>query len=171
MLHPTLYATTENIIHGKGLVTSAAIAAGDVIWRRDPQMPTFQLEQILQWSEEEQERFFWFAFQCDAETFIYITEADGYIDGYMNHSCDPNTWWLDDTTLVAARDIAAGEEVTYDYATTEISIDYEMQCACGASNCRGKVTNLDYLDLAWQAQYGEHLPSFVLTAIRRSKAD
>ena len=37
---------------------------------------------------------------------------------FQNHSCDPTTWWVDDITLVARRDILPGEEITYDYGTT-----------------------------------------------------
>jgi SET domain-containing protein len=36
---------------------------------------------------------------------------------YGNHSCDPNLWHADVVTITARRDIAAGEELTIDYAT------------------------------------------------------
>ena len=36
--------------------------------------------------------------------------------GGMNHSCDANLWMSDEVTFVARRAIAAGEEVTVDYA-------------------------------------------------------
>jgi len=53
---------------------------------------------------------------------------------YINHSCDPNchTEQFGDTIwIVAIRDIAAGEELTYNY---EYSIDDEPTepCHCGA---------------------------------------
>lgn len=34
-------------------------------------------------------------------------------------SCDPNCWWMPDKTMIATRHIAKGEEVCYDYATSE----------------------------------------------------
>jgi hypothetical protein len=37
----------------------------------------------------------------------------------MNHSCDPNTWFVGDTKMTARRDIEPEEELTYDYATTD----------------------------------------------------
>jgi hypothetical protein len=37
-------------------------------------------------------------------------------DHYLNHSCDPNVWMIDEVTLAARRDIAKGEEVVADYA-------------------------------------------------------
>jgi uncharacterized protein len=57
---------------------------------------------------------------------------------YINHSCDPNceteelrgrVW------IMSVRDIAAGEELTYDYNLYDGDED-EARCHCGASNCR-----------------------------------
>ena len=71
------------------------------------------------------------------------------------------------TTLVALRDIQAGEEITYDYSTADIDRAFEMKCRCGSSRCRGTISNLDYLDPAWQDHYGSKLPPHVLAAIAR----
>ena len=38
-----------------------------------------------------------------------VTKARG---GSVNHSCDPNLWMADEATVVARRDIGAGEELT-----------------------------------------------------------
>ena len=38
--------------------------------------------------------------------------------------------------LFALRDIAAGEELTFDYKMHRFS-DLAKKCLCGASNCRG----------------------------------
>lgn len=162
MLHPAIQLTESNIIHGKGLITTALIPVGDVIWQRDPSMKTMQLAQFHTWSSEQQEEYTWFAFQC-SPTELLLCEG---IDRYMNHSCDPNTWWQDDNTLVACREISPGTEVTYDYSTTEISLPFTMPCSCNAPNCRGIVSNQDHLSPRWQQRYGKHLPGFVLQAIR-----
>lgn len=161
MLHASVQRAHSSYIHGTGLIATDSIQMGEIIWRRDAQMQTFSLHEIQTWTQTEQDTFFWFAFQCDAETFIYTLDDDGY----MNHSCNPNTWWQDDETLIARRDIAAGEEVTYDYASTEISVPYRMDCRCKSPNCRGVVTHEDYLNPNWQAFYGAHIPQFVQKAI------
>ena len=66
---------------------------------------------------------------------------------WLNHSCDPNSvveakwhpsagtvtaWWT------AVRDIAPGEEVTYDYA---FSAHVAEPCYCGAASCRGVIVD------------------------------
>ena len=87
----------------------------------------------------------------------------------MNHSCDPNTWWEGYGTLTARRDISCGEEVTFDYSTSEITLSYEMKCNCGSSVCRGIITNQDYLEPDFQHKYANHLPEHVVEAIKLSE--
>jgi len=68
----------------------------------------------------------------------------------INSSCDPNCRaevWTDAATLeqrvgiFALRDIAEGEEVTYDYHFQHFDIHNKtaasFKCRCGAANCRG----------------------------------
>ncbi len=88
----------------------------------------------------------------------YIVVHDG--SQYMNHSCDPNTWWTSDSELSALRDIKVGEEVTYDYSTADIG-DWEAgwECKCGSLNCRHRITGRDCLDPDFQKKYKNHLPT------------
>jgi SET domain-containing protein len=56
--------------------------------------------------------------------------VDGNIARFINHSCTPNCWFqVVDTTIWirASRFIAAGEELTYDYATVG---DHTIPCRC-----------------------------------------
>jgi len=48
------------------------------------------------------------------------------------------------TTIVAMRDIAVGEELTFDYAMSDASDYDEFECNCGTSLCRGKVRADDW---------------------------
>lgn len=166
MLHPHVVVTEGETIHGKGLVATAPIAAGEVVSRLEPFQPHYQISDVLAMTPDEIEHILHVAYQNSATTLV----AEQGDERFMNHSCDPNTWWADDDTMVARRDIRAGEEITYDYATTDITIPYTMKCRCGASNCRGVVTNLDYLDPEWQRQYGDHLPAHTLAAIRAASS-
>lgn len=66
------------------------------------------------------------------------------IDGFgtpmfMNHCCAPNceTEEVDERIFVVTlRDIAAGEELTYEYHLYD-SDEATQDCYCGAPNCRG----------------------------------
>lgn len=56
---------------------------------------------------------------------------------FLNHSCAPNAR-LVGRTVVAARPIAAGDEITFDYNTTEYDMASPFDCRCGASGCHGR---------------------------------
>jgi hypothetical protein len=86
---------------------------------------------------------------------------------YCNHSCDPTLWHVDPETIATRRDVAAGEELTIDYATQTTHPDFEMTCNCGRRRCRGIVTGLDWMDSDWQLRYGDHVVPAVRRAIGR----
>src|SRR5512135_1933631 len=83
-------------------------------------------------------------FSVDSRTVI-----DGGVGGnearFINHSCEPNCTAVTEKKHVyieALREIAAGEELLYDYNLTrhdEDSADLPQRyaCHCGAPTCRG----------------------------------
>jgi len=91
------------------------------------------------------------------------------VDDYMNHSCDPNLWLIDEVTLVAKRDIEAGEELTIDYAIELSDISYAMKkpCNCGTARCRKQVTGLDWqLPIVQETNRG-HFSPFIQRRIEK----
>lgn len=72
---------------------------------------------------------------------------------HVNHSCEPNLGWADDTTLVAVRDVAEGEELTVDYATRISDPEFVMICHCGAYRCRQVVEGTDWQIPQLQRRY------------------
>lgn len=80
----------------------------------------------------------------------------------MNHSCDPNTWFVSDSQMTARRDISEGEELTYDYSTSETSNDsLNMNCNCGSSNCRQRVSGDDFKVDSLRKTYVGHRLSYI----------
>src|SRR6516165_3310796 len=71
---------------------------------------------------------------------------------FQNHSCEPNIGVQGQIVFVAMRDIAAGEELTHDWATTDDE-DYRMECRCGAATCRKIVTGKDWQKPELQEKY------------------
>jgi uncharacterized protein len=77
------------------------------------------------------------------------TVIDAGVDGndarFINHSCEPNCITVIDRKRVyieASREIAPGEELTYDYNLTQDEPPDEetklrYACHCGAKKCRG----------------------------------
>lgn len=77
---------------------------------------------------------------------------------FLNHSCEPNVWMADEVTLVARHGIAAGEELTADYALWESDPGWvsPFRCRCGAPTCRGVITGRDWESRELQQRYGGH---------------
>lgn len=78
-------------------------------------------------------------------TYLFgVGDGTQVIDGhgmsaFLNHSCDPNceTDEIDERVwIVALRDIAAGEELVYDYNLYDGDAGDPSPCHCGAKNCR-----------------------------------
>jgi len=149
-------------IDGKGLFTSAPIKAGErvmewggtVITRRayETDWANWRGQTVVQIDE-------------DHLLGLPITDEDESIDEWLNHSCDPNLWMIDEVTLVARRDIAAGEELTLDSATwnDDEEEDYSDTgfCMCGAANCREKITPLDWKIPELQKRYKGHFSPYL----------
>lgn len=62
----------------------------------------------------------------------------------VNHCCQPTCGLLGQITLVALRRIQPGEEITFDYATTDSSAFLEFPVSCSKSPCRQKVCSDDW---------------------------
>lgn len=64
----------------------------------------------------------------------------GSIDDFTNHSCEPNSGirlYPDGTKVLAIREIAVHDQITYDYSTYISNPFEQMPCSCGAARCRG----------------------------------
>lgn len=62
---------------------------------------------------------------------------------FINHSCEPNVGFAGNVVLVAMRDIAAGEELTTDYALFD-DYDGAMDCTSGTLSCRRTIGGRDW---------------------------
>jgi SET domain-containing protein len=54
---------------------------------------------------------------------------------YINHSCNPNCGIRGLRRLFALKDIKKGEELTWDYSTSE-DADWHWKCRCKSKDCR-----------------------------------
>ncbi|QNI30239.1 SET domain-containing protein-lysine N-methyltransferase [Alloacidobacterium dinghuense] len=120
----------SSAIHAAGCYTTAPIKKGTrVIEYTGPRIS----------KDEADEKY-----QNSPTTYLFgLGDGSQVIDGhgtamFINHSCDPNcetdeirgrVW------ITAIRNIAAGEELTYDYCLYD-GEDDEATCNCGTANCR-----------------------------------
>jgi hypothetical protein len=105
--------------------------------------------------------------QVDDDAFL-VSQVEGPAD-WVNHSCDPNAGLRGQITLVAMRDIAAGEEICFDYAMSDVSDYDEFECRCGAIGCRGRVTGSDWMRPELAARYAGYFAPHVERRIRSAR--
>ena len=80
---------------------------------------------------------------------------------FINHSCEPNVGFAGNIVLVAMRDVAAGEELTTDYALFD-DADDPMTCSCGTPSCRHTISGRDWQLPELQRKYGSYFSTYLL---------
>lgn len=137
-------------IQGQGVFALRSIARGEVIHRIDDSRLVDDEHPIRSDLGENAEHRDWLP---DGTTVLMQAPAS-----YINHSCDPNVFVYSVDRrrfILAVRDIAAGEELLFDYAINGIDGDV-WECRCGAPDCRGR-HRCDFFSLPTPTQL-EYLP-------------
>ena len=129
-----LISFRESPIHGLGGFANGPIPAGTRVIEYGGQKIT-KAESLRRCEENN-----WFIFALDDQ--FDLDGAVGWNPArFINHSCSPNCdaelidghiW------IVARRDIATGEEITFNYGY-DLDSYREHPCHCGAPNCLGYI--------------------------------
>lgn len=105
--------------------------------------------------------------QGDAEVFLH-NNLDT-IDDLFNHSCEPTTQLdLKRAEFRAIRDIGLGEEITWNYLTTEYDLlrdGQDFDCKCGSLKCYGRIQGFKYLSEQQRQELRPYLSVFLRTRI------
>jgi hypothetical protein len=114
---------------GRGVFASQPLARGEVVLVfGGPRIPTAEVSDFTH------------TIQVGPGHFLGPSRE---VDDYVNHSCEPNcTVRLarGEASLVALRDLAAGEEITFDYG---FPLDNWVNnpCRCGTPACAGFIVS------------------------------
>lgn len=90
-----------------------------------------------------------------------IESYPDFNDYVANHSCDPNcrVYFGNQILMRSMRPISAGEEITWDYESTELDMgSCNFNCNCGSSLCRGLILG---------ARHRFRYPAWKLSALSR----
>ncbi len=146
MIHPDTDLVHISSDLGRGILATANIPRGTLVWVRD--------------------RFDWLMSARDVEQLDTahrrLLDKWGYRDSnghwvlcsdigrFVNHSCAPTMRSLGDDLMIAVRDISVGEEVTCDYAECNVS----LKCACQRPGCRHTISPTDVFEHTeqWDAE-------------------
>ncbi|KAL6051167.1 histone-lysine N-methyltransferase ATXR7 isoform X1 [Balamuthia mandrillaris] len=171
-LSPKVVADRQSIDYpkgqGKAWFAREDIEEGEIIMypHEDQHKFEFKLEEVLSWPRERRRKFFRLAYQVDDDLYsgyhsdTEMTERQKE-EWYCNHSCDPNVWFLDKDVIAARRHISAGEELYYDYATSETNDKMYLECMCESALCRKVIRGSDWAIPELQERYRGHFLPYV----------
>jgi len=85
----------------------------------------------------------------------------------VNHSCDPDCGIRVNGTgahdFIAMKDISVDEEITFDYAMRNYTVDYfPKECGCGSRRCRGRITGWKDLPAEKKKEYEGFVAPYLL---------
>jgi len=146
-------------IHGAGIFAAQPIRAGErlavpggIVFTSEERSAGLKLDPSKAYNEA----------QIGTDLFM-LMPIDEDLFYFFNHSCDPNFWG--DT---ARRDIAAGEEITTDYALEMDDESYSLEpCRCGSPMCRQRMTGNDWRLPELQCRYRGHFAVFIEAKLPR----
>lgn len=150
------FEVRESGIEGKGVFASSLISAGEIICQfLGEEIDIAELKRRYDSGEERIDD----PFQIENTTYVDLIEP--YI--YFNHSCEPNAGMRLRGELFALRDIQTGEEITFDYSSTEWTDDeawgiawtelWRVPCACDTDSCRKEIRTFSNLPAEKQSYY------------------
>jgi SET domain-containing protein len=159
----------KSAIHGMGVIARAPIARGERVMEFGGL--AIQGDQVD--TDIHRVRSIW---QVDDDLWLVLPRTDTApsLDENLNHSCDSNCWLADAVTLVARRDIAAGEEITLDQGTWNYTFEEgvytvdQEHCSCGAEDCRKALKEDDWKLAVLRERYRGHFHPLLQRMIDRA---
>lgn len=152
-------------ISGRGLHALTPISAGEVVAVKGGHIvATDELEQLPEPLPNSD-------IQITDDLHLVALTEDEYepVMLFINHSCDPNVGFAGNTVLITMRAVAAGQELTTDYALFD-DHDGQMACACGADRCRNVIGGRDWQMAELQQRYHGYFSWYLQRRIERMTA-
>lgn len=140
-----------------GVVALEPIAAGEVVGAFGGRCVDRSALEVLPADAKDR------SLQIDDELFIVDDESEAI--AHVGHSCRPNCGLRGAVLVVAMRDVAAGELLTFDRAMADGSDVHDTECQCGTPDCRGKITAEDWMLPELQLRYRGYFSPYLARRI------
>lgn len=141
---------TDSKKHGRGIFTKKNFKKGDTVF--------IIKGKIKHWMVTNQKESLYGPNWVGIGKNLWIDPEEPAV--YLNHSCDPSCGIKGRVTVKALRNIMIGEEITVDYATTEIDRLWHMKCDCGSKNCRKVINSIQFLPKKIYNKYTPFIPTY-----------
>ena len=80
---------------------------------------------------------------------------------YTNHSCNPNVV-IRGLSYIALHNIQPGDDITFDYETTELEMAEPFACGCQSETCRGLIRGFRHLSELQRSALVDQTASYLL---------
>lgn len=151
--HPALQVRPSGIA-GRGLFAGVDLAAGTVVLRLGGRLvSSAELADLIAAAGDDPAAY------VDSITVAedrHLVLPPLTLAHWCNHGCDPNVWYVGPYEVATRRPVAAGDELTLDYATISGAGGFRMACACGSALCRSDVTSDDWRRPELRERYRGH---------------
>lgn len=138
MIHPHTELNFAGEVVGLGVFATRPIPRGTIVWVLDELDQRIPINQVRNYSRACRRLLDRYGFLNARGERVVCWDWGRYV----NHACEPNVlptgWGFE----MAIRDIAAGEELTNDYAT--LNLERPFTCHCGRPSCRRRVRPQDF---------------------------
>lgn len=144
------------MIAGRGLFATAPIAAGTAVSRQGGRLvSTAELRSLID------DPVAGYIDSIVVDDDLHLVLPPNTANHFGNHSCEPTMGWADEYTLVTTRDVAAGEELTDDYAMSTMDADFVLYCHCETYRCRQVIEGTDWMIPQLQLRYAGYWVPYV----------
>jgi len=192
-MHPAIVCRARGDVGGgMGLFCCNGLAKGEVVWaeRKAAGPEVTAIPRTRAWIEDlppaSKKAYCHFMYKTGEDEYQSLAEFNDMpiaeypdvrtidVSNYMNHSCAPTCWFVDGGDeytglMVAARELSPGDEITYDYCTSEdCELSPDWECQCGSAQCRGRITPYDWQQPQLQARYAAHFLPHIAEKIARA---
>jgi len=162
-LHPDVEVRRSDVA-GRGLFARVPIPKGTVVSRLGGRLvDTETLRALVDGTEE-------YVDSIVVAEDVHLLLSPGSDNRFGNHACDPNLGWVDEYALATLRDLAAGEELFSDYATSTVDPAYYLRCHCASYRCRQMVEGTDWQIPQLQRRYAGHWVPYIQRLIEAQAA-
>lgn len=133
------------------LMSSVAVIRADSEYRLVANRPVAEGELLFTIEGELTSTPNRYTVQIDHDVHIDVPgeyDSEGILDRFywrfMNHSCDP-TVCIRGRSVISLKPVSFGQDITFNYNTTEFDMAEPFACRCGSVRCARQVQGFRYL--------------------------
>ena len=158
---PSFYISFDDRIYGKqGAFANRDFAKGEIVFNLENKPRTLLSRQYankcLQ-GRKHKINFRNYAYQISDDMYALFSDNTP-----MNHSCEPNMWFDEQTDNIYSRwQIKKGEQLTLDYVTFVGDTGLEFDCKCESLTCRKVFNAQDYQKPDVKEKYFGHFSVYL----------